>query len=383
MPALGADTDSATLVAWRVAPGAPIKRGEIIAEVATEKGNLEVDVFESGVVDALLVAPGTRVRVGAPMARIRTNGGLSTAPGDVQASEAGVHASPAARRLAMERGIVLRHIIGTGMEGAITMADVERAAAAKAALQPEAPAVAPAAKASVAAHSPVTAPPPDVRIAAMRHAVAAAMSRSKREIPHYYLGTEVDVSRMLRWLDHENRARPVSDRILPGVMLMKAVARALHDVPELNGFWIDDRFHQGAGVHLGVAISLRGGGLVAPAIHDADTLSTDALMRALRDVVQRARGGMLRTSELTDPTATVTNLGDMGVSTVFGVIHPPQVALIGLGRIIDRPWADQGMLGVRPVVSVTLSADHRASDGHRGGRLLTMIDQLLQAPHEL
>ena len=154
-------------------------------------------------------------------------------------------------------------------------------------------------------------------------------------------------------------------------------------MPELNGFWVDGAFRPGTGIHLGVAISLRGGGLVAPAIHDADALPLDALMRALRDLVQRARTGMLRSSELTDPTVTVTNLGDQGVRTVFGVIYPPQVALVGIGKVTERPWADGGMLGVRPVVTVTLAADHRASDGHRGALFLAAVDRLLQTPERL
>jgi pyruvate dehydrogenase E2 component (dihydrolipoamide acetyltransferase) len=132
-----------------------------------------------------------------------------------------------------------------------------------------------------------------------------------------------------------------------------------------------------------VAISLRQSGLIAPAIHHADLQSLDALMEALRDLVMRARSGMLRASELTDPTVTVTNLGDHGVPTVFGVIYPPQVALIGFGTIVQRPWVVGGLLGIRPIISATLSADHRASDGHRGARYLTILDRLLQEPEKL
>jgi pyruvate dehydrogenase E2 component (dihydrolipoamide acetyltransferase) len=134
---------------------------------------------------------------------------------------------------------------------------------------------------------------------------------------------------------------------------------------------------------VGVAISLRGGGLVAPAIHDADHCTLDELMAALRDLVQRARTGGLRGSEMSDPTITVTNLGDQGVDQVFGVIYPPQVALVGFGRVAPRPWAVDGLLGVRPVVRATLAADHRASDGHDGARFLAAIDALLQHPEAL
>ncbi|HSD76898.1 MAG TPA: 2-oxo acid dehydrogenase subunit E2 [Solirubrobacteraceae bacterium] len=217
----------------------------------------------------------------------------------------------------------------------------------------------------------------------MRQAIAAAMARSKREIPHYHLGTHVDLSRALQWLAAENAQRPLPRRLLPAALLLKATAVAAGRCPDVNGFWEDDRFRPADGVHLGVAIALRGGGLVAPAIHDADSLALEDLMAALRDLVGRARKGRLRNSEMTDPTITVTNLGDQGAETVHGVIYPPQVALVGFGRIVQRPWAQDGMLAVRPVVHVTLAADHRASDGHVGGLLLAEIDNLLQEPDHL
>jgi pyruvate dehydrogenase E2 component (dihydrolipoamide acetyltransferase) len=151
----------------------------------------------------------------------------------------------------------------------------------------------------------------------------------------------------------------------------------------MNGFYVDGDFRPGGGVHLGVAVSLRSGGLVAPAIHDADALPVDALMDRLRDLVTRARGGRLTRAEMSDPTITVTNLGDLGVESVFGVIYPPQVALVGFGRVVEQPFAENGLLGVRPSVTVTLSADHRVSDGLRGGRFLDRIAELLQQPEEL
>jgi pyruvate dehydrogenase E2 component (dihydrolipoamide acetyltransferase) len=166
-------------------------------------------------------------------------------------------------------------------------------------------------------------------------------------------------------------------------MLLRAVALALREVPELNGFWIEDAFRPGPGIHLGVAVSLRGGGLIAPAIHDADRKSVDEIMTALKDLVLRARTGGLRGSELADATITVTELGDRGVETVYGIINPPQVALVGFGRIMERPWAEHGLVGARPVVVASLSGDHRATDGHRGGLFLAALDHLLQAPESL
>jgi pyruvate dehydrogenase E2 component (dihydrolipoamide acetyltransferase) len=180
-----------------------------------------------------------------------------------------------------------------------------------------------------------------------------------------------------------NAGRPVTERLVPAALLLKATARAATDVPEMNGFWTDDAFQPSADVHLGVAVALRKGGLVAPAIHDAATLPVDVLMARLRDLVTRARGGRLQRAEMSDPTLTVTNLGDLGVESVFGVIYPPQVALVGFGRVVEQPWAVDGLLGVRPAVTATLSADHRVSDGLRGARFLDRIGELLQTPEEL
>jgi pyruvate dehydrogenase E2 component (dihydrolipoamide acetyltransferase) len=166
-------------------------------------------------------------------------------------------------------------------------------------------------------------------------------------------------------------------------LLLKAVALAVSEAPEMNGYWVDGAFRASESVHIGVAISLRGGGLVAPAIHDVEQVSLNDLMAQLRDLVNRARANKLRSSELSDPSITVTNLGEQGVGTVFGVIYPPQVALVGFGTIQQRPWAVDGLLGVRPILTATLSADHRASVGHRGAQFLAAIDRRLQEPEKL
>jgi pyruvate dehydrogenase E2 component (dihydrolipoamide acetyltransferase) len=209
------------------------------------------------------------------------------------------------------------------------------------------------------------------------------MARAKREIPHYYLAHTIDLHRALTWLVEENARRPITDRLLYGVLLVKAVALALREVPELNSVWRGERAEPSAAVHVGVAISLRGGGLVAPALHDADTRPLGELMQALRDLVQRARTGGLRSSELSDPTITVTSLGEQGVETVFGIVYPPQVAIVGFGKVIERACVVNGAVVPRPLVTATLSADHRVSDGHRGGRFLAAIERLLQAPERL
>lgn len=385
MPILGADMTAGTLVAWRKQPGETVRRGDTIAEVETEKGVIDVEVFTSGVIERLLVQPGARVPVGTPLARIRGEG-EAAAPAEIgpptptavaaappAAPPAGmpppalgrVRISPLARKLAAELGIDLAAVQGTGPGGAIGREDVEKAAAKKA----EAP--------------PPAATSPAERQTRMRQAIAAAMSRSKREVPHFYLATTIDMHRALAWLAEENQKRSIEDRLLHGVLLLKAVALALHEVPELNGLWAGDHTAPSPAIHVGVAISLRKGGLVAPALHDTDRLSLDELMRRFRDLVNRARAGSLRSSELSDPTITVTSLGEQGVETTFGIIYPPQVAIVGFGKVVERPWSVDGQIVSRRVINATLSADHRVTDGHRGGLFLAAVDRLLQEPSRL
>jgi pyruvate dehydrogenase E2 component (dihydrolipoamide acetyltransferase) len=390
MPSLGADMEAGTLVAWRTKAGAPIKRGDIIAEVETDKGLIEIECFETGVVEKLVIEPGTKVPVGALMAVIKTGEesvashappppvpAAATAPaggGTATGAGAGARhkASPLARKLAAELGVDLATVEGTGPGGVIERADIEHAAAAK---KPE-----PSQPPSAAGHE---ARPADKGQAGMRRAIAAAMSKSNREIPHYYLQTRIDMSRPLAWLEAENAKRPMQDRLLPAVMTLKAVALALRDVPELNGFWIDEQHRISDAIHVGFAISMKGGGLVAPAIRDVDKQSLDQLMASLRDLIPRARAGRLRSSEMTDATITLTNLGDLGVEAVFGVIYPPQIGIVGFGKAMPQPWAQDGMLGVHPVMIATLAADHRATDGHRGGQFLEALNRRLQAPESL
>ena len=383
MPSLGADMEAGTLIEWRVHAGDQVKRGDIIALVETEKGVIEVEIFEEGIVEAILVQQGAKVPVGTPLAMIQgetritqpafpaekkpeqaTKKPAAAPPPTSPAPSKRPHISPLARRRAEELGIDVIVVKGTGPASSITIADVERAASKV--IQPVEAAV------TAAERQP-----------GLRKVIAAAMARSKREIPHYYLATEIDLSRAMAWLAAENLKRPVTSRLLYSVLLIRAVALAIREVPEMNGFWIDGAFKPGRGVHVGVAISLRQGGLVAPAMHDVDKKGLDELMRDMLDLVNRARTGVLRSSEMSDATITVTNLGEQGVETVFGVIYPPQVALVGFGKVTERPWAAQGMVSARPVISATLAADHRVSDGHRGGRFLAVIDRLLQEPEKL
>jgi len=386
MPSLGADMEAGTLVEWLVKPGDWVKRGDIVAIVETQKGAIEIETFQAGQIEKILVELNSKVPVGTPLAQIRTElEGKPAAfappappvPPPVQAparapaappvapiAVAGARASPAARKLAEERGIDLSTITGSGPGGAVTYADVEQ-------------------RLGEVAPPPEKKRAPGLDLDAMRTAIAAAMARSKREIPHYYLEHQVDVTACEHWLAQKNATLPPDNRLLMGALVIKAVALAARRFPAYNGFYRDNKFEPAQAVHIGVAIAIRGGGLAAPALHDADRLSLDELMSRMRDLVQRTRAGRIRGSELSDPTITVSSLGERGVEALYGIIYPPQVAIVGIGKTVVRPWVVDGAIGPRSVITTTLSGDHRVSDGHAGALFLAEIGKLLQEPDKL
>jgi pyruvate dehydrogenase E2 component (dihydrolipoamide acetyltransferase) len=471
MPSLGADMEEGVLVEWFVGEGDRVARGDVIAAVDTDKATIDVEVFDNGVVQRLLVEPGTTVPVGAPLAVI-ADGAVpeeeSPEPADVVADVAAPAApvvppaapaapspfsdavdrepvsggarlhhashvlSPVVRQLADRLGVDVSTVDGSGPGGRVTRSDVERAGSHTSAHRggARAPRSSPRARrraeelgvdlahvrgtgpggavreADVLASTGPAAPPPGAttgtpveplgdgaegglppagedRRATMRRAIARTMSRSNRDIPHYHLTHLVDLTVLQSWLERTNATRGPGERVLPAAALLKAVALAAAEVPELNGVWEEDGFRATDEVNLAFAVSLRGGGLIAPVLHGADRMPLDSVMGAMRDLVQRSRRGGLRGTEMEGATLTVTNLGDRGVDTVHGVIHPPQVALVGAGRIAERAVVVQGEVVARPSVVLTLAADHRATDGQTGSRMLARIGSLLQEPSEL
>ena len=436
LPSLGADMDEGMLIAWLVAPGDIVERGQVIAEVETDKGIIEVECWETAYVEELLFEPSsTKLSVGTPIAVLRpvvgsASVGRAGIHGDtvIAATEAlvdtgesdegtvvvaGTAPSPPIRHLAHELGVDIALVQPTGDRGAVTRQDVRRASVVVS-VADKRPRATPHARRSadergidlrtvtpsrsdgliVAEDLPATSlsgtgVTPDVGIDArgpglsMRRAIARSMERSKRTIPHYYLGTQIDLAATMCWLDETNEQRSLTKRILPAALLLRAVALALREVPDLNGHWVDGTFRQSQDVHLGVAVSLRTGGLVAPAILNADKLAIDEMMVSLTDLVARARAGRLRSSEMSDATVTVTSLGDRGVDVVFPIIVPPQVAMVGFGRISERPVVVDGTVVAHTGVDASLTADHRVTDGHRGGLFLLAVDRLLQEPEDL
>ncbi len=507
MPSLGADMDAGTIVEWLVAPGDPVRRGRVVAVVDTAKAAMEIESFEDGVVEELLVGIGVRVPVGTPLAVFGPPVGADLAggsapPAEVLRSESApvpaaapdpapapsaalptgpparpraappvrrlahqlgvdldsvqgtgpggrithddlLHAaprpggpprpvghphagaarptpdsgqdrgtpasaylaqtgrelpgpaadpegaqrprprvSPRARRLAALRGVDLGQVAGSGASGAVLGEDVERAAQAPAT---SGPAPAGPAQTGPAQTGPAQTGPAQTqdRKAAMRTAIANLMSRSNTDIPHYYVTQTVDLAAALAWLRTHNADLPPRQRVLPAALFLRATVLGARAVPDLNGHWIEGELRPADQVDLGVAIATRGRGLVTPAIPDAGDLRIDALMARLGDLVGRVRRGALKQAEMSGPSITVSSLGETAADALFGVIFPPQVALVGIGGIVERPWAVGGMLTVRPVATVALAADHRASDGRTASAFLAALDHALQNPEEL
>lgn len=402
MPSLGADMEAGTLVEQLVEAGSPVARGDIIAAVETQKGVIEIEVFEDGVLDGWLASIGDKVPVGTPLALIRSAGTPDTPdipepeaprptpsetpqptdpepepvqpedlppsdpaptgpvpempPGpevEIPPPETRLRVTPAARRLAAQKGIDLTT------------------------LAPE--------KGKVISRTTVqsaTGQPPE-KSKDIRSAIAAAMSRSKREIPHYYLSHTVDMMAVDTFVAKVNADRAPDARLLPTALYALAIARALKTFPEFNGHFADGTFLASTAVHLGIATHLRSGGLVAPALFDVEASDPDRVMQELRDLVTRVRAGRYRARELSSGTITMTSLGDRGVDVLYGVIYPPQVAIVGIGKPRLLPWVEKGKITARKIANITLAADHRVSDGHRGALFLRKIDDYLQTPEKL
>ena len=385
MPSLGADMEAGTLVEWRKRPGDSVKRGDIIADVETQKGLIEIEVFDEGVIGELLIKEGTKVPVGTLMATINPSTSIletkeTTTQKTViaiqpteekiikkavteQFEKKQIKASPLAKRIAAENNIDLSQLQGTGEGGAITKEDIENAITQK---------------------EKITKPEEkmSLQLEAIRLAVAAAVSKSNKEIPHYYLEKKIDMTKALTWLRESNSKRPIQKRLLPAALIIKATAKSLVDFPNLNAIW-DNGVQPKKEINIGFVVSLRSGGVIVPTIRNANLKSIDEIMEALNDIIPRARAMKLRSSDLTDSTITITSLGEGGADTVFGVIYPPQVAIVGFGGSSQQAVVDNGMLGIRSVFTATLAGDHRVTDGLTGSDFLSTLNNYLQNPESL
>jgi pyruvate dehydrogenase E2 component (dihydrolipoamide acetyltransferase) len=388
MPALGADMQDGSLIEWLIKPGDSVTKGQIIAVIETNKGAIEMESYHQGTISELLVEPVIKLPVGSVLARMEsdtpvtatTDSNVSAAPvmseiADITKPEVSptpqqpmterTFASPLARKAAYQSGIDLTSFTGSGPQGAVLLRDINAHQTSETKLP-----VAPTEE-------------PKQTMSPMRQAISDAMSRSKREIPHYYLSLEINLSKAQQWLIEQNQQREPEQRLLLPALLLTVIARQLSRFPDLNGFYTEGNFTPSAEINIGNTISLREGGLVIPAILGADQLTPDQIMDALRDLAERSRRGRLRSSEISQGTITVTSIGERGADSITGVIYPPQVAIIGLGRLRQAPVINGDQLKIGDVMTVTLAADHRVTDGITGARFLHSVAKQLQHPEDL
>lgn len=416
MPSFGADMETGKVVEWSAKPGDTLKKGDTIALIETAKGIIDMEVFEDCIVGDYLVGLDEDIEVGKPIVSLKDvtepDGGSlgkaavpepeplpETAPRpepvsgpetepDKRTAEVesavqtetvsassidGLLVTPAAKKRATELGFNTTDlkdmgIKATGASGAICLADIEALAADRANVSDVAARTKPGKKAS------------GFDTDMMRKAIAAVVTKSKKEIPHYYLSLDIDLTEAEQWLSSINSERDPEERLMINVPIMCAVARALRKNPEFNGFYKDGAFTPAPDVHLGLAIRLRNKGLISPAIQHADKLDAFEMMSKFKSVVERAKLGGIKQSELQDVTTTLSNIGDRGSDQIFGVIFPPQVAIIGVGKVGRKAWAFDDSIESRTVVNVSLSADHRVTDGQMGSRFLNEINKQLQKP---
>lgn len=347
MPSLGADMDQGKLMKWLIKPGDEIKKGQAIAVVETTKSTVEIESFKEGKVLELIGKEGEEIRVGSSIATFEISEGARR------------NVSPAARRLALDHGVKLEDIVGSGPGGSVELRDIEKLI------------------------TPMKTPEKPSSGTNLRAAIAQAMGRSKKEIPHYYLRNRVSLDGLMAWIDEKNAHLPPEQRLMIPVALLRAVALALKENPAMNGYFEKDLFSPKESIHLGMTIALKNGGVLVPAILECHQLTLSELNLAFKSLLQRSRNGELKNRELTEGTFTVTYLGDLGCDEVLGIIYPPQVAVLGIGRIHKEAVVVNGELRAGFVIQVTLSADHRVSDGLMGARFLASVERFLTNPHLL
>ena len=418
MPQMGADMTEGTILRWLKHDGDPVERGEIIAEIETDKANVEIEAFDSGVFRTTLAAEGDVIPVGGIIAIIAApeddiSQYTSAAPGGPAAAARAVvgaqpaapaattppavgaqpaapasttrtdrssdlsrlpatangatrlRVSPVARNLADERDVDLRQVRGSGPDGRIIRRDVEAAIASAPAAKPPSP--------------PTTNDQRPTTPSRMRQAIARRMSQSKREAPHYYLLLDIDMTDAVELRRQLNETLPEGARVSINDLIVRACALALQRHPEFNTTIAGDEITRHDAQHVCIAIAMDEG-LIAPAILDAGAKTLVQIASEARDLAERAKRGNLKPREITDGTFCVTNLGAYGVETLIGIIQPPQTAILGVGTVTPLPSVRDNAIAIRQLMKVALSADHRVTDGAQGAQFLAEIKRLLEHP---
>jgi pyruvate dehydrogenase E2 component (dihydrolipoamide acetyltransferase) len=410
MPRLSDTMEEGTIGRWLVQEGDSYSEGDVLAEIETDKATMEFQAYDAGTVLRILVADGESAALGAPIAIVGDAGEtVAEAPaaapaeaaeqqpapakaaksgsaskrsapakaasnGSGSAATATLRVSPIARRMADDAGIDLSPMAGqgSGPEGRIVKADVER-------LMAGAPPAPPAAgRQATPAATPAEAELRD--LTPMLKAVATRMAQSKQTVPHFYVESEIDMTRAMQLRAELNQGLADSgDKISVNDLVVRACALALIEHPQAHRSYIDGRHAYHAHANIGIAVALDDG-LIVPIVFEAETKSVREISGETRDLAGRARGGKLKQREIEGGTFTVSNLGMFDVANFEAIINPPESAILAVGATVERPVAVDGEVAVRQIMRVTLSCDHRACSGADGAKLLQTIKRLLQAP---
>ena len=400
MPQMGYDMQSGTVVRWLKSEGSDVRTGDPIAEIETDKAVVEFESYASGVLRRILVLEGATVPVGQPIAIVADEGEeldeeeimqsapVQEAPVETEApavvstpaaappeppsppSGGTVRASPVARRLADERGIDISQVKGTGPGGRVTKDDVLAMPATAAPVTAAAPAVE-----TVAAET--------VPLSRMRQQIARVTVKSKQEKPHFYVASEIDMTRAMELRQELNQALEAEGvRVTVNDLIIRACVEALTKYPKFNAYFQDDGVRMNEKINIGIAIALEEG-LVVPAIMDCAQRSLRDIARASRDLAERTEGGTLHPSEYTGGTFAISNLGMFAVTSFVAIIHPPQTAVLAVGTVAKRPVVRDDQVAVAQTMTATLSADHRMVDGAEGARFIVEVKRLLENPVSL
>ncbi len=398
MPQMGADMTEGTLIRWLKNPGDTVARGDIIAEIETDKATVELEAFEAGVLRQVVAAEGDVVPVGEVIALLgdadeempeverrapseKPTPRAVAAPtadgtgGDLDARR--VRVSPVARRIADDAGIDLAEVTGSGPDGRILRRDVEEAITVR---DHHAPAGVPTVE-----PAPPPPPPPPARVeplSRMRSAIARNMTDAKQQQPHYYLTVDVDMTEAMAFRRHVNLVLHGPERVSVNDLLVRACAVALASHPKFNASLTDEgiQYHEQMDINIGVALDE---GLIAPALLDVAAKPLPQIAEESKALVERARAGKLRAEEYSSGTFTITNLGAYGIDVLVGIINAGQAAILGAGSVTERPAVVDGDLAVRQLMTLALSADHRVTDGAEGARFLKEIQTVLENPTRL
>ena len=414
MPKMGDAMEEGTLLQWFKQDGETVKSGDLIAEIETDKSNVEIQAEDAGVLH-IQAQPGAVVPVGKIIATIGDDVMIgkdvkaATMPVPIQAEKANekaaeydtpkpsaplqvrssngngvsrLKASPLARSVARQRGLDIAQISGTGPQGRIIEADVlafTSVQVAKASTS-EAACALPAAKVITSAPAPTSTP---TELSAMRKVIAKRMVESKTTIPHFYLTSEIDMAEAMALREKLNSYDDSLAKISLNDMVVKASAKALAKVPAANAMFKDDKIYPGAGIHVGIAVALDDG-LIVPVVRDADTLPLRKLAETGKVLIKKARDKKLQPADYSGGTFTVSNLGPFDIENFIAIIDPSQGAILAVASIQKKAVVlSDDSIAVRPRMQVTLSGDHRVMDGATGAKFLLELKRLLQNPLSL